>query len=279
MLLVMAAIIGLAVGGAHSDVAAGPAEPPDSQLRGLMLMRRFVPFIAALIVSALVATFELRAAQPTVIVLENACGRLPGTGSAPIERARIVIRGDRIDRIGTVDDVASRLALRPSTCPEIIVPGLHPSALSYRVDRSWRCGSSVMASPRFAIPVSGTSSLLQDLRRHRRRSVAGHDFDDPAAFNTGERPAYPADSVVARDAEARRLAERNVAQGASALKIYFRLPFASAKAVIHVRAAHRIPCTAHLEILNAGELFAAGLHGFSNITSLGTSAPPQVEAR
>ena len=68
------------------------------------------------------------------------------------------------------------------------------------------------------------------------------------------------------------------AQGASALKIYFRLPFASAKAVIDVCDAHRIPCTAHLELLDARELIAAGLHGIEHITSFGVSLLPRREA-
>ena len=85
--------------------------------------------------------------------------------------------------------------------------------------------------------------------------------------------------MVARDPEeARRLAERNVQQGASALKIYFRLPFASAKAVVDVCLARGLPCTAHLEVLDARELIASGLHGLEHITSLGTSVLPQVEA-
>src|SRR4029079_6069521 len=105
-----------------------------------------------------------------------------------------------------------------------------------------------------------------------RMALAGPHID-------GEHPAYPADSVVARDAdEARRAAERNIQQGATALKIYFRLPFARAKAVVDVCQARGIPCTAHLEILDAGELIAAGLHGLEHITSLGTSILPQVEA-
>ena len=67
-------------------------------------------------------------------------------------------------------------------------------------------------------------------------------------------------------------------QGASALKIYFRLPVASAKAVIDVCQARRIPCTAHLELLDAGELIAAGLHGVEHITSFGVSVLPRREA-
>ena len=47
-------------------------------------------------------------------------------------------------------------------------------------------------------------------------------------------------------------------QGASSLKIYFRLPLASAHAVIDVCEAHHVPCTAHLEILDARELLLRG---------------------
>ena len=242
-------------------------------------MRRFVPFLAVLIVSALVATFELRAAQPTVIVLENVRA-IAGTGSAPIERARIVIRGDRIDRIGPVDDVrvpagAEAIDLSGYT----IVPGLID--LHFHIESDPKLALRQLSRGVTAFRDPGQwNEKFEDLRR----MIAADRSPGPRIFTTGphidgERPAYPADSVVARDAEeARRLAERNVAQGASALKIYFRLPFASAKAVIDVCAAHRIPCTAHLEILNAGELFAAGLHGIEHITSLGTSVLPQVEA-
>ena len=242
-------------------------------------MRRFVPFLAVLIVSALVATFELRAAQPHVIVLENVRA-IDGTGSAPIERARIVIRGDRIDHIGTVDDVrvpagAEAIDLSGYT----IVPGLID--LHFHIESDPKLALRQLSRGVTAFRDPGQwNEKFEDLRR----MIAADRSPGPRIFTTGphidgERPAYPADSVVARDAEeARRLAERNVAQGASALKIYFRLPFASAKAVIDVCAAHRIPCTAHLEILNAGELFAAGLHGIEHITSLGTSVLPQVEA-
>ena len=114
-----------------------------------------------------------------------------------------------------------------------------------------------------------------------RRTIAADGIPGPRIFTTGphidgEDPAYPADSVVARDAEeARRHAELSVKNGASALKIYYRLPFAGAKAVIDVCVARRIPCTAHLELLDAGELIAAGLHGIEHVTSFGVSLVPR----
>jgi len=117
-----------------------------------------------------------------------------------------------------------------------------------------------------------------------RRMIAADNIPGPRIFTTGphidgENPAYPADSIVARDAEeARRHAETLVQRGASALKIYFRLPFAGAKAVIDVCNAHRIPCTAHLELLDARELIAAGLQGVEHVTSFGISLVPPIEA-
>jgi imidazolonepropionase-like amidohydrolase len=117
-----------------------------------------------------------------------------------------------------------------------------------------------------------------------RRMVSTDKLPGPRILTTGphidgERPAYPADSVVARDAdEARQFAERAADQGAAALKIYFRLPLASAKTVIDVCNRRKIPCTAHLELVDARELFAYGLHGVEHITSLGISVVPQKEA-
>jgi imidazolonepropionase-like amidohydrolase len=101
-----------------------------------------------------------------------------------------------------------------------------------------------------------------------RMALAGPHID-------GEHPAYPLDATVVRDPEeARRAAERNLADGATALKIYFRLPLASATAVVQVCKAHDVPCTAHLEILDARELLLAGLDGIEHITSFGTSVVP-----
>ncbi len=101
-----------------------------------------------------------------------------------------------------------------------------------------------------------------------RMALAGPHID-------GEHPAYPLDATVARDPdEARRAAERNIADGATALKIYFRLPLASAKAVVRVCREHDVPCTAHLEILDARDILVEGLDGLEHITSMGTSVVP-----
>lgn len=119
-----------------------------------------------------------------------------------------------------------------------------------------------------------------------RARIAQEALPGPRLFLTGphldgERPAYPADAVVVRDApEARRQVDRAVDAGASAIKIYFRLSMASALAVIAACRRRGVPSTAHLEILDACDLLHAGLTGIEHITSFGASiASPMAAER
>jgi imidazolonepropionase-like amidohydrolase len=233
----------------------------------------------AIAVAAVPAVLGLASPQPRSVVLDNV-RVIDGTGAAPMEHARVVIQGDRIARIGPADTVplaadADRLDLSGRT----MVPGLID--LHFHIENDPKLALRQLSHGVTAFRDPGQwNEKFEGLRR----LIASEQIHGPRIFTTGphidgEHPAYPADSVVARDPEeARRLAERNVQQGAAALKIYFRLPFASAKAVIDVCQARGIPCTAHLEILDARELIASGLHGLEHITSLGTSVLPQVEA-
>ena len=233
----------------------------------------------ALSAAAVPEILTLASPQPRSVVLDDV-RVIDGTGAAPIEGARLVIEGDRIVRIGPADTVAlpadaDRLDLSGRT----IVPGLID--LHFHIENDPKLALRQLSHGVTAFRDPGQwNEKFEGLRR----MIASEQIPGPRIFTTGphidgEHPAYPADSVVARDPEeAWRLAERNVQQGASALKIYFRLPFASARAVIEVCQARGIPCTAHLEILNARELIAAGLHGLEHITSLGTSVLPQLEA-
>ena len=233
----------------------------------------------ALSAAAVPVAGTLTSPQPRAVVLDNV-RVIDGTGAAPIEDARVIIEGDRIAQIGPANSVAlpadaDRLDLSGRT----IVPGLIDLHFHIETDPKLALRQLSHGVTTFRDPGQWNEKF-----EGLRGMIASDQIPGPRIFTTGphidgEHPAYPADSVVARDPEeARRLAERNVQQGASALKIYFRLPFASAKAVIDVCQARGIPCTAHLEILDARELIASGLHGLEHITSLGTSVVPQVEA-
>ena len=225
-----------------------------------------------------IAAWNVTAApsQSRRLVLDNV-RVVDGGGGTPIENGRIVIEGDRIARVGPATTIgvppgAETLDLAGRT----VIPGLIDLHFHIENDpklalRQLSHGVTSFRDPgQWDEPFDGL-----------RQMIAADGISGPRIFTTGphidgEGPAYPADSVVARDAEeARRHAERSVQRGASALKIYYRLPFASAKAVIEVCDARRIPCTAHLELLDARELIAAGLHGIEHVTSFGTSLLPR----
>ncbi len=204
---------------------------------------------------------------------------IDGTGAPPIPTARIVVSDGRITAIGPLastpaPDGAEHVDLSGRT----IVPGLID--LHFHIENDPKLALRQLSHGVTAFRDPGQ---WDDKFVPLREMVAADGLKGPHIFTCGphidgDHPAYPNDAVVARDAdEARRLAERNVEWGATALKIYFRLPLASAKAVIEVCNAHHIPCTAHLEILDAREALLAGLHGIEHVTSLGPSLLPPRE--
>lgn len=218
-------------------------------------------------------------AQTRRLVLDNVT-IIDGSGAAPLSPGRIVIEGSRLVFVGprsavAAPDGAETIDLAGRT----VIPGLID--LHFHIENDPKLALRQLSH---GITAFRDPGQWDEKFEALRAMIVRDRLPGPRIFTTGphidgEHPAYPADSVVARDPEeARRFAERAVAQGASALKIYFRLPFKSAKAVIDVCAARRIPCTAHLELIDAGTLFEGGLHGIEHITSLGISLLPQMEA-
>jgi imidazolonepropionase-like amidohydrolase len=207
---------------------------------------------------------------------------IDGTGSPPIEDARIVIDGERIAAAGPAATVAipggaEHIDLSGRT----VLPGLidaHFHIENRPPDPKLALHQLANGVTAFRDPgqwdeyFAGLREMIRnDGLRGPRIHTAGPHIDGP-----GPTP-YPHDSVIARDAgEARVYAERAIAQGATALKIYFRLPLGSAKAVIDVCRARGVISTAHLEQLEAGPLFEYGLDGIEHITSLGPSLLPQL---
>jgi imidazolonepropionase-like amidohydrolase len=231
----------------------------------------------ALAASTLVIPATGRAVDPTLVL--DGAQLIDGTGAPPLPSARIVVSDGRIAAIGPLastpaPDGAEHVDLSGRT----IVPGLID--LHFHIENDPKLALRQLSHGVTAFRDPGQ---WDDKFVPLREMVAADGLKGPHIFTCGphidgDHPAYPNDAVVARDAdEARRLAERNVEWGATALKIYFRLPLASARAVIEVCNAHHIPCTAHLEILDAREALLAGLHGIEHVTSLGPSLLPPRE--
>ena len=217
------------------------------------------------------------AQTPATTVLEHV-RLIDGTGAPPRDDMRIIVQGDRIVSVTPGREAAPAVppdAARIDLAGRVVMPGLID--LHYHIERDPKLALRQLANgvTSFRDPgqwIDQFDPLKAILRDEHlpgpRMALAGPHID-------GEHPAYPLDATVARDPEEARLAaERNIADGATALKIYFRLPLASAMAVVGVCKTHDVPCTAHLEILDARDLLLAGLDGIEHITSFGTSVVP-----
>jgi imidazolonepropionase-like amidohydrolase len=99
----------------------------------------------------------------------------------------------------------------------------------------------------------------------------------PRLFLTGPHldgagPAHPGNALVVRGAgEARDAVRRFAADGASAIKLYYRLPPAEMAAATREAHALGLPATAHLEIVDVTDALAMGVDGIEHITSFGTA--------
>ncbi len=205
-----------------------------------------------------------------------------GTRVIANDGARVVIRDGRIVAAGTAASVpAPAGALVTRVADGTILPGL--------VDCHYHIESDpALALRQLAHGVTAFRDPGEWMEMHAplRARIAQDDLPGPRLFLTGphidgDRPAYPEDSVVARDPEeARRQVHRAVDEGATAIKIYYRLPLASALAVIEACRLRGVPSTAHLEILDARTVIEAGLTGVEHVTSFGTSiASPMAAER
>jgi imidazolonepropionase-like amidohydrolase len=82
---------------------------------------------------------------------------------------------------------------------------------------------------------------------------------------------------VRDETEARLAVNRFADQGASGIKVYFRLPLGLIKTVTDTAHARGIPVTSHLEIVEAGDAIRAGVDGVEHVTSFGTALLPMRE--
>lgn len=196
-----------------------------------------------------------------------------GTRLAVSDGARVVVRGGTIAAAGPASAVPVPAGAAVTRLPDCtLLPGLID--LHFHIEEDPALALRQLAHGITAYRDPGEWTEMHESLRAR---IAAEGLPGPRLFLTGphidgERPAYPADSVVARDPEeARRQVHRAVDAGATAIKIYFRLSLASALAVIAACRERGVPSTAHLEILDARLLIEAGLTGIEHVTSFGTS--------
>ena len=228
------------------------------------------------LVTASVQSSSSQSAALTVIHTDRL---IDGTGSPPLLDAQILIRDDRILKVGKVGSFAvPSEARRVDASGKTLLPGFVD--LHFHMEGHPQWARQFLANGITSVRDPGAwMEYFEPLKQWQRDNhIPGPRLFLCGPHLDGPEPAYPKDSVVMLSAdEARLQTRRQIQQGATAIKVYFRLPLNCIKAV--TEEAHRlnVPVTAHLEVINPIDAIEAGLDGIEHITSLGLALVPAIE--
>lgn len=201
---------------------------------------------------------------------------IDGIGDKVVEDACVVIRNEKIESVGKVGDFEI-----PKGAEIIDVTGL--TMLPGLIDAHYHNEESLEMAGLFLR--NGVTSVRDPgawIEAYSALRASGKTI--PRLFLAGPHldsypPAYPRDAYLVRDKKEGHLAvEKLVLQGATAIKVYYRLPVGIIREVCRTAHLHGLPVTAHLELVDARDAIEAGLDGIEHITSFGTFLLPLREA-
>ena len=198
-----------------------------------------------------------------------------GLGDEPITEGCVLIKGGIIQYAGKMDDVTIPAAAEITDAKGMyLLPGFIDS--HFHLDRTEGLPAKFLQHGVTSVRDPGAWIEAYDEERKSGKKIprlflTGPHFDMPP-------PAYPYDAYVVRDNyEAIQQVKALADQGATALKIYFRVPPGMIQAICSTAHQRGIPVTAHLEITEAMIAIEAGLDGVEHITSFGLSLLPKRE--
>jgi imidazolonepropionase-like amidohydrolase len=201
---------------------------------------------------------------------------IDGQGGAPVADSAVIVRGDRIVAAGKRNSTPIPNGAEIIDASGLtLLPGFIDS--HFHIDGDDSLPALYLTHGVTSVRDPGQWIEAYDTARKSgapipRLFLAGPHLDSPP-------PAYPADSFIVRDPdEARAAVNRFIDQGASVIKVYFRLPAGLIRVVAETAHARGVPVTAHLEIVDALEAIRAGVDGIEHVTSFGTALTPLREA-
>lgn len=194
---------------------------------------------------------------------------IDGNGGQPVLNGVVLIKGNTIENVGAAGAI---------TIPKDaeIIDGKGLSVLPGFIDAHFHYDEMKNLPSIFL--QHGVTSLRDPgewIDSYQPERVRGKK--NPRLFLCGPHldmfpPAYPEDAYVVRDSiEAVNAVLQNIKDGASAIKVYFRLPPNMIRIICNTAHSMGIPVMAHLEITEAMEAVEAGLDGVEHITSFGLS--------
>ena len=219
-----------------------------------------------------------KVAQPaaTSVIAIVGANLIDGRGGPVILDSVVVVRGEQILAVGKQGEVKIPSGAEVIDAKGLtLLPGLIDS--HFHIDGDDPLPALYLSHGVTSLRDPGQWIEAYDAARKAsapvpRLFLCGPHLDSPP-------PAYPTDSFIVRDAEETKLAvNRFVDDGASAIKVYFRLPLALIRVAIETAHARGVPVMGHLEIVDARDAIRAGIDGIEHATSFGTALLPLREA-
>jgi imidazolonepropionase-like amidohydrolase len=218
---------------------------------------------------------EITNSNPAKITAIVGATLIDGRGGAPVSDSVVVVHGQRILAAG------SHSTVRVPEDAEIIkaqgltlLPGLIDAHFHLDGDGTLPAlflqhGVTSVRDP--GAWIEAYDAVRKSANPIPRLFLAGPHLDMPP-------PAYPQDSYIVRDPhETKSAVNHFIGQGASVIKVYFRLPLGLIEVVTETAHARGVPVTAHLEIVDAAQAIRAGIDGVEHVTSFGTTLLPARE--
>ena len=194
---------------------------------------------------------------------------IDGLGGPANENVTVLVKGNRIVEIGPKNQINIPEGAEVtegegmSLLPGLIDAHFHSANNNKSLSRLLKYGVTTMRDP--GHPIRFYQALHFATDEMPRVYVTGSHLD-------GYPGVYVQQATLVKDADhIRSQIGEYVENGASGIKIYFRLPLKYIETVIKTADFHKIPVVAHLELVDADDAIRAGLKGIEHVTSFGTS--------
>jgi len=246
--------------------------------RLLIILLAFLFLITGLFAQTAVITpgneAELLSGRKTIAIIN--VNLIDGRGGNPIPNGCVLIRGNKIL------DAGSMGIIKVPENAEIIngkgmsvLPGLIDS--HFHLDRTKDLPALFLQHGVTSLRDPG--AWIEAYAEERKSGTTMPRLYLTGPHLDGSPPAYPYDAFVVRDKEEAVKQVNDLAnEGATAIKIYFRVPPGTIKAITEAAHKRGLPVTAHLEITEAMQAIDAGLDGIEHITSFGLTLSPKRDA-
>lgn len=200
---------------------------------------------------------------------------IDGNGGEAVANSVVIVKGNTIESIGTEGNVDVPEGVEIIEANGLtLMPGL--------IDAHYHGDNPKMSGSFLSHGITSVRDPGAWIEAYEDVVNAKHMV--PRLFLTGPHfdmfpPAYPRNSVMVRDStEARNHVLTFYEQGASAIKVYFRVTPDLIKVICETADELGIPTTAHLEIAYARDAIEAGIDGIEHITSFGIDLVPRQRA-